>query len=135
MGTWSHEPFGNDDAADWAGELEAAEDLSFVEAALDAVLESDSYLEAPEASCAVAAVEVIAKLLGKGTQSDTYTENIDAWVKKLRAKPSGALLEKARKALDRIRAEDSELNELWHEDGDAPEWDASLKSLYAAVSG
>jgi hypothetical protein len=133
MGAWSHEPFGNDDANDWAYELEEAEDLSYVEAALDAALETDGYLEAPEASCAVAAVEVIAKLLGKGTQSDAYTEKIDEWVKRVRAKPPRPLLEKAQRALERIRGEQSELKELWHE-GDAAEWEASLKSLHAVVS-
>ena len=90
MGTWSHEPFGNDDAADWAYELEEAKDLSPVEAALDAVLENDGYVEAPEATCAVAAVEVIAKVLGRGTQSDAYTESVDRWVKQLRVMPSCA---------------------------------------------
>ena len=133
MGAWSHEPFGNDDANDWAYELEEAEDLSYVETALDAVLETDGYLEAPEASCAVAAVEVIAKLLGKGTQSDAYTEKVDEWVKRVRAKPPRPLLEKAQRALERIRGEQSELKELWHE-GNAAEWEASLKSLHAAVS-
>ena len=34
MGAWSHEPFGNDDANDWAYELEETEDLSHIEAAL-----------------------------------------------------------------------------------------------------
>jgi hypothetical protein len=133
MGAWSHEPFGNDDANDWAYELEEADDLSYVEAALDAVLDAEGYVEAPEASCAVAAVEVLAKLLGKGTQSDAYTEKVDEWVKKVRAKPSSPLLEKARLALARVRAEESELKELWHE-GDAAEWEASLDALQAAVS-
>src|SRR5687767_2376673 len=133
MGAWSHEPFGNDDANDWAYELEEADDLSYVEAALDAVLDAEGYVEAPEASCAVAAVEVLAKLLGKGTQSDAYTEKVDEWVKKVRAKPSSPLLEKARLALARVRAEESELKELWHE-GDAAEWEASLDSLQAAIS-
>ena len=132
MGAWSHEPFGNDDAGDWACELEEVRDLSHVEAALDAVLDTDGYLEAPEASCAVAAVEVLAKLLGKGTQSDAYTENVDEWVRKVRAKPSRSLLEKAHSVLARVRGEESELKELWHE-GDATEWEASLDSLQAAV--
>lgn len=132
MGTWSHEPFGNDDAADWAYELEEAKDLSPVEAALDAVLENDGYVEAPEATCAVAAVEVIAKVLGRGTQSDAYTESVDRWVKQLRVMPSRALLIKARRALDRILGEESELKELWHE-GDADEWEASLATLRTVV--
>jgi len=133
MGAWSHEPFGNDDANDWAYELEETEDLSHIEAALDVVLDTDGYLEAPEASCAIGAVEVIAKLLGKGTQSDAYTEKVDDWIKTVDAKPSRALLDKARRALDRIRGKDSELKDLWHE-GDASEWEASLKALHTAVS-
>ncbi|HEX4971690.1 MAG TPA: DUF4259 domain-containing protein [Steroidobacteraceae bacterium] len=133
MGAWSHEPFGNDDANDWAYELEDTEDLSHIEAALDVVLDSDGYLEAPEASCAIAAVEVLAKLLGKGTQSDAYTEKVDEWIKTVATKPSRALLDKARRALDRIRGKDSELKELWHE-GDATQWEGSLEALHAAVT-
>ncbi|MBN8742077.1 MAG: hypothetical protein BGP24_17930 [Lysobacterales bacterium 69-70] len=132
MGTWSHEPFGNDDAADWAYELEGAKDLSPVEAALDAVLENDGYVDASEAACAVAAVEVIAKLLGRGTRSDAYTEKVERWVEQLRVVPSRALLTKAQHALERIVGEQSELRELWHE-GDADEWEASLGALRAIV--
>ncbi|MDY6944219.1 MAG: DUF4259 domain-containing protein [Pseudomonadota bacterium] len=133
MGAWSHEPFGNDDAGDWAYELEETEDLSYIEAALDAVLEAEGYVEAPEASCAIAAVEVLAKLIGKGTQSDTYTKKVDEWVKRVRAKPSRPLLEKARLVLAKVRGDESELKELWNE-GDAAEWEASLDNLQAAVS-
>jgi hypothetical protein len=133
MGAWSHEPFGNDEANDWAYELEETEDLSHVEAALDAALNADGYLDASEATCAVAAVEVLAKLLGKGTQSDAYTKKIDEWVDKVRVKPSPTLLGKARAVLAKVRGEQSELKELWH-DGDASEWEASLDSLHAAVS-
>ncbi|HXA46345.1 MAG TPA: DUF4259 domain-containing protein, partial [Burkholderiaceae bacterium] len=65
MGTWSHEPFGNDTANDWAYGLEETKDMSFIESALDRVIEqSGDYLEAPEAEEAIAAIEVIAKLLG-----------------------------------------------------------------------
>ena len=133
MGAWSHEPFGNDNANDWAYELEEAEDLSYIEATLDAVLEVEGYLEASEASCAIAAVEVIAKLLGAGTQSDSYTEKVDEWVKNVRAKPSRTLLDKAQRVLERIGGKESELSELWKE-GDASEWEASLKALCAAVA-
>ena len=45
----------------------------------------------------------------------------------------GVRHDKARLALARVRGEESELKELWHE-GDAAEWEASLDSLQAAVS-
>ena len=135
MGAWSHEPFGNDTANDWAYELEDAKDFSHVEAALDAVLDTKGYVKASKASTAVAAVEVIAHLLGKGTQSDAYTEKVDAWVKRIRTKPSRALLKKAQRALERTRGEKSELKERWHAGGDgAAEWEASLDALYTVVS-
>jgi len=132
MGAWSHEPFGNDDANDWAYGLEETKNLSRIEEALDRVLQTDGYLEAPEASEAVAAVEVLAKLLGKGTQSDSYTAKVDDWVKSVSLNPSPSLLAKAQRTLERILGEDSELRELWSE-GDEAEWVGSIKALQIAV--
>ena len=135
MGAWSHEPFGNDTAADWTYDLEETKDLSYIEAALDRVLECGAeYLEAPEAEEALAAIEVIAKLLGKGSQSDAYTESVDAWVSATKLKPPSSLLEKAQHAISRIISEDSELLELWQESEDSEAWHASVSRLQAVVS-
>lgn len=133
MGAWSHEPFGNDDANDWAYSLEGINDLSVIEAALDRALDAEDYLEAPEASEAVAALEVLAKLLGKGTQTDSYTEKVDEWVKSAAVTPDAALIAKANRAIERIRGENSELRELW-EEGEAEEWLGSLDALRGAIS-
>ena len=132
MGAWSHEPFGNDDANDWAYGLEEAKDLGLIESALDKVLESEGYLEAPEASEAVGAVEVIAKLLGRGTQSDAYTEKIDEWVSMVGLKPSSSLLAKASRTLDRILSDASELRELLQEEGTG-DWESSVAKLKKAI--
>lgn len=132
MGAWSHEPFGNDDANDWAYGLENVNDLSLIEEAIDRVLEADEYLESPEASEAVGAIEVLAKMLGKGTQSDTYTEKVDEWVKSVSVHPSAALLAKANHALERILDKNSELRELW-EEAEAEEWKSSIASLQRAI--
>lgn len=134
MGAWSAEPFGNDDANDWAYGLEDVRDLSLIEEALDEALDAEDYLEAPEGSNAVAAVEVLAKLLGRGTQTDAYTEKVDAWVKSVSVQPSAQLLAKANRALARVTDENSELNELWEEAG-SDEWLASVNALRAAISG
>lgn len=133
MGAWSHEPFGNDEANDWAYGLEGARDLGLIESALDKVLESEGYLEATDASEAVGAAELIAKLLGRGTQSDAYTEQIDEWVKTVGLKPSPALLSKANRALDRITSDDSEFRELWQEEG-ASDWESSIANLKKAIA-
>lgn len=118
MGAWSAEPFGNDTACDWASELEDSEGLSAVKKALQAVLECDDYIDADIGEEALAAVEVIAKLLGKGTQNDAYTEQVDIWVKAQTEKPDAALLAKAQSVLQRVLSADSELMELWEDDED-----------------
>lgn len=130
MGAWSHESFGNDDACDFTYELEEAEDLSPVEAALDVVLESeDGEVDAGDACQAIAAAEVIARLQGRWGLRDTYSEDLDAWVEKVKLVPSAALVDRALRALDMIVAENSELAELWDESEDGDAWRAAVQDL------
>ena len=69
MGAWSHEAFGNDTACDWADGLEEVDDLSLVEAAIDAVVDAPGGdLDASEACEALAAAEVVACLRGHDRQ-------------------------------------------------------------------
>ncbi len=133
MGAWSHEPFGNDIANDWAYQLVEVRDWSVVEAAFDAVLESTEYIESDQGSEAVAAAEVLAKALGRGTQSDAYTEKVEEWLKLMATAPSGELCGKAKAALERILGEDSELNELWVESGEPDPWRDGVSALIAAM--
>lgn len=135
MGAWSHEPFGNDAASDWKYGLLEAEDLEPIESTLDAVLEvGDDYLDADLASEAIAAVEVLAKLVGKGTQRDSYTAEVDQWVKQHPRRPNASLMTKAKRALQRIQSPDSELLELWDESEEATAWKATMQALAAATS-
>lgn len=135
MGSWSHEPFGNDTACDWSYDLEESEDLAFIEQTLDKVIATGSdYLEAPDAEEAIAAIEVIAKLLGRGTQTDSYTEAVDQWVSCMPHKPDSALLQKARSTLDRILSSESELLDLWKDSDSFGEWDASMKRLKVSLT-
>ena len=134
MGTWSHEPFGNDSANDWAYNLEECKDFSLVTAVLKRAAESEEYLDADEAVEAVAAAEVLAKALGRGTQSDAYTEKVAAWLASVPAKPSPELLQLAQRALARVLAPESELRELWEESEHFAEWEASIVALQAATA-
>lgn len=133
MGTWSHEPFGNDGAGDWAYELADTQDLSLIEQALDDVLNTEGYVEAPDAEIAVAAVEVLAKILGRGTQSDAYPEQVDEFVSSISVKPSRELLEKAGRTLERVLEKDSELRELWEESDESTDWINAIKALQSAI--
>lgn len=134
MGTWSHESFGNDTANDWAYELEDATDFSVIETALQVALdEGDEYLDADLAMEAIAAVEVIAKRLGKGTQSDVYTDKVDQWLETISEQPSDDLLSLAKRVLERIVADDSELKELWLEPDEYELWLGSIQQLKDAL--
>lgn len=135
MGTWSHESFGNDTANDWAYELEDATDFSVIEAALQVALdEGDEYLDADLAMEAIAAVEVIAKRLGKGAQSDVYTEKVDQWLETISEQPSDDLLSLAKRVLERIVADDSELKELWLESDEYELWLGNIQQLKDALN-
>ena len=134
MGTWSRESFGNDDACDWAAQLDEYDDLSLVEATLDTVLEAgDDELEAPEASEAIAAAEVVARLQGNPGTADDLPEEVEAWVERIQLLPSADLAAKARRALDRVLAGPSELMELWDESGESAAWQASVRELKGRI--
>lgn len=135
MGAWSHESFGNDTACDWVGDLQEGDDLAPVEAALDAVLDvGDDYLESPEACEAIAAAEVVARLQGHFGVRDAYSEGLDEWVGRIGIAPSPELASKARRALDRILVEPSELMELWDDSDDAAAWRASVDELRGRIA-
>ena len=134
MGTWSHEPFGNDTAIDWAYELQDTQDFLLVEQAIQRVLDcGPEHLDADLAVEAVAAAEIIAKALGRGTQSDAYTEEVDAWLKSISAVPTSTLRSNAHQAMSRILASDSELKELWEESEDLESWESSVRLLQSAM--
>lgn len=134
MGAWSHDSFGNDDACDWAYRLEDCDDLSLIESTLDAVLAAgDDYLASPEAAEAIAAAEAVARLQGHFGICDSYSETLDAWVKKIQLKPSSALAGKTQRALDRIVGEASELREWWDDSDEGEAWAAAVKELRSRV--
>lgn len=134
MGTWSHEPFGNDSANDWAYGLEEAGDLRYLEETLDKAIDPENeYLDAGDAEEAVAAAEVVAKLLGKGTQTDSYTAKTDEWVRTIGLPPTPELRRKAAQALRRALSENSELRELWEETEEAAIWRESVERLLGMV--
>ena len=76
---------------------------------------------------------MIAKLLGRGSQTDSYTKKVDDWVASTGIAPPQELRTKAVQALNRIVADDSELAELWLESGDGA-WLESVKLLRSAMS-
>ena|SRR5438270_8386453 len=129
MGAWGVLAFDNDDANDWAYDLEKVDDLSLVESAFEAVVEAEDYLEAPDALNALAACEVLARLNGKPGYRNAYTGKVDEWVAAHPLTPRAELLGRADAVIDRILGENSELKELWSETDENGNWLASVKDL------
>jgi hypothetical protein len=129
MGAWGVLAFDNDDANDWAHGLDEAEDLSLVESAFQAVEDAGEYLEAPDASNALAACEVLARLNGKPGYKNSYTEKVDQWVAAHPLSASPALLKQADAVIDRILDENSELKELWSDSDEYETWFKSVQEL------
>ena len=129
MGAWGNGSFENDDAADWLAGLSALApaDLTriFAQAADD-----PAYLEAPAASVAVAAAEVVAAL--NGSPATGAPAAILDWTKKHQQASSPDLTALALRALDRVRR-NSELKDLWMEADGLNDWIAALKNLQARL--
>lgn len=128
MGAWDATVFGNDEAADWAGDLVDADDEQRVRDALERAVAPDSveYLESFEGAATLAAAEVVAAAAGRPTAANAYNENALAWA----AGRSGLveLAPLAARAVERVLAENSELRELWAETDDLA-WTAAAQDL------
>jgi hypothetical protein len=130
MGAWNTHAFGNDTACDWAGALSDTDDLSLVEAAIAAVIDStEGNLSASLAQVALAAAEVLARLQGHADDCNAYTEAADVWVQAKRLLPPQALMRSAVQAIDRCLGQDSELRDLWDESDSSGQWHADVQSL------
>lgn len=136
MGTWDVGSFGNDTAVDWTYGLEQTDDLSYIEAAFDAVLTIEASREVPAeaAEHAVAAAEVVARLRGHWGEEDPYSETADTWVRSHPMVPPLGLVTKAVQALDRITTAPSELLELWNEASEAGGWRDAVAELRGRVA-
>jgi hypothetical protein len=135
MGAWGTSSFENDDALDFIVRLEREGEIA-IRAALDDVTGADAreYLEAPEASSAIAASEVVAAArdgdasrLPKAAQDwlDGHGDNL--------ATP--ALLALAHRGVERVLMQ-SELKELWEEggaDGQSKAWSNGVRRLIARL--
>jgi hypothetical protein len=119
MGAWGLLFDENDDAADWLADFADAPDWSIVDAAL--VLDEE-YIEAPEASNALAAAEIIAA--AKGNASPRLDAEIRDWARS-QAGEAATRAAKAIEALSRIR-DASELSELWEETDEFADWKTSV---------
>jgi hypothetical protein len=127
MGAWGHLFDENDDAADWLADFEDSPDWATVDEAFAAA--RGDYIEAPDASNALAAAEVVAAGLGKA--SPRLEAAITKWAS---AHSSDAVsrLHQAIAALTIIR-DNSELQELWQEAEEYADWQASVNETLSRL--
>ena len=135
MGAWAEDALGNDTACDWAGDFAENPSLDLVSAAINNVLNADDYLDSDEACECLAACEVIARLRGNWGLRNAYSESIDKWVESTNIVPPADLINNARKAMERILGENSELQELWDEDGKNEKWHSEMSDLINRTCG
>jgi ABC-type taurine transport system substrate-binding protein len=125
VGAWGTGSFENDDAADWVGKLGTItpDDLTKV---LVRAADDPAYLEAPAASAAVAAGEVVAAL--NGSVAEGAPAAIADWAKKHPKAFTPELKALAMRTLDRVR-KNSELKDLWMEADGLNDWIGAMQEL------
>ena len=128
MGTWDAGPFDNDDAADFAGELDDAPAQARIEM-IGAVLErvadpTDDDSRLSDAPRAIAAAALVAAQCPGGVPVDpiygpsTPMPQFPAYLRDL-----------AIKALDSVISKPTWLAEAWNESPSGPEWRRALSDL------
>jgi hypothetical protein len=132
MGAWGAGIIENDDAMDWAYELEETKDDSAILEALNLVIEcGDEYLESDVACRALAAAKVVSAL--KNSSSDYLPEGVSQWISKHQKIEIFLLVQLALDAVKRIKT-DSELKELWDESDSADKWHEVVDELEIRLS-
>lgn len=119
--------FDDDDAMEWLDGFES-EGASAIETALTTVTElgREDYLEAPEASHALAAAELVAAALSG--EDDRLPDNFrPKFAKYIDAINDAELTAQARKAVARV-LRSSELKETWEDAGDE-DWEEGVRDL------
>jgi hypothetical protein len=124
VGAWGSGPFENDDAADWAYELEDTGDHEILRTVLDRAIHETDYLDSEDGAAAVAAAAVVATALDGDAEG--MSDEVVAYIARA-GRPDGTLIDLAHRALEAVAA-GGELAELWDE-ADDPSWRASLASL------
>jgi hypothetical protein len=129
MPGWGTNSFENDDAQNFLAALSTKQPTDLKQI-LSQAAGHDSYLQAPEASIAIAAAEVVAIATGNSPQTipRQIEEQIQEWIGKIEGAPSAEMLELARRAVNKVRL-NSELKDLWLQAEGLNDWSRSLRDL------
>ena len=131
MGGWGAGSFENEDAQNFISALHALEPAE-LQRILARAADHEDYLNASDSSMTIAAAEVVAT--AKGNPPRAVPKQITEWIGKVEGAPSVEMLDLARRAVERVRA-NSELKDLWLEAEGLNEWTAALHDLEARLQG
>jgi hypothetical protein len=132
MGTWGEKAFQNDSALDWAAELAAKGPSQLAETLANvADIDATELLDVDDGSAAIAAAEVVAAALGFGR--DRITKALNTWLDANPAVVGPSDLALAKRAVERVLGEQSELRELWDEHGPDNPWQLDVRALLARL--
>jgi len=134
MGAWGEKAFENDSALDWLAELEAG-GLPALRAALSTVAQTEEgeYLDADAGARAIAAAEIVAAALGRG--SERVPSQVAAWLEANAGAIDADDLALARNAVERVLVANSELRGLWDDSGLITPWHADVGVLLTRLGG
>jgi len=130
MGAWGKGALENDDACDYADMIADGKDLSGLERTLDTAIQAgEDYLEVSDGAEALAAGEIVARLLGRPGALTPRTAKIDDWISGLKQAPGAPLVDKAVQAVTRVMTEPSELMEIWIDSDNFDDWQDGVEDL------
>jgi hypothetical protein len=129
VAAWGTASFENDAASEWFYLVEEAVDPGgLIASALDRALGEADHLELDTASEAIAATELSASCAGQ--RPVRLPEPVQRWADAHPHQPHDSEIEQALQAISRIRSE-SELRDLWEEEGDESGWLREIDDLIA----
>ncbi len=130
MGTWDIGFFDNDMACDWENGIKKNQNLSYIKDALLPVIESiEESLDIDEANRAIAAAESLSRLLGSGSEQNSYTKHIDKWAEEFDEVIPESLISLAVDSLEIVLGMDSEIRQYWKIRGEFDNWKESISGL------
>jgi hypothetical protein len=130
MAGWGTGSVENEDAAGWLTELSTISPDELTQILFHAA-DDPGYLEAPAASVAVAAAEVVAALSGSPALGNVPPAVLE-WTKNNQTVLTPELKALAIRALERVR-KNSELRDLWLEADGLNDWTAALQDLQSRL--
>jgi hypothetical protein len=133
MGAWGAKAFDNDTANDWAARLTTTGFVHVLEAFARVEGVGAGRVNVRFACQALAACEVVARLVGRAGYTDSYTRKVDAWVAANPLSPPPDLVARAVAVVDRILGDDSALRTLWDASGD--DWPQAMAELRTRLTG